>query len=90
MRRVILAVKNFNGLNLKKLCIKQIYFSYFLCPFAIITSVHASDPRYSEDITDLKLIHYFPKILKTLNNSIDYIEDDVRYISNLREVLIAK
>jgi hypothetical protein len=77
MIQVTLAVKKFNGFNLKKFSINQIYFSYFLCPFAIISSVHANEPRYSEDITDLKIIHYFPKISKILNQSIVYIENDI-------------
>lgn len=78
MKQVLLGMKNFNGFNLKKFLITQIYFSYFICPFAIISSAHQNIPRYSDDITELKIISNFPKISRILNNSISYIEKDMQ------------
>lgn len=77
-KQVLLALKKFNGLNLKKFVITHIYFSYFICPFAIISSAHENIPRYSDDIPDLKIISNYPTISKYIKNSLTYIEKDIR------------
>lgn len=85
MKQVLLALKNFNGLNLKKFLITQIYFSYFICPFAIISSAHENIPRYSDDIPDLKIISNYPKISKNIKNSLTYVEKDIG-LSKLKDL----
>ena len=85
MKQVLLALKNFNGLDIKKFLITQIYFSYFICPFAIISSAHENIPRYSDDIPDLKIISNYPRISKHIKNSLAYVEKDIR-LSKLKDL----
>jgi len=79
MKIVLHTVKKDVGIDLKRLYLTQTYFSYFLCPFAFITSIYAVDPRYEDrrKYKDLKLIKYFPEIKEELEKAISYIGQEV-------------
>ena len=77
IRKILREVKKIYGIDILRLCKSQICFSFFLCPFAIITSPYAVDPRYSieQRYKELNLIKHFPEIQKNLKDLIAYIEE---------------
>jgi hypothetical protein len=78
IRKILREVKNIYGIDILRLCKSQIYFSFFLCPFAIITSPYAIDPRYSREqkYKELNLIKHFLEIQRNLEDLIAYIEEE--------------
>jgi hypothetical protein len=83
IRNVISEVKNKYGIDIIRVYRSQIFFSFFLCPFSIITSPYAVDPRYSieQKYKELNLIKCFPDIQRNLERLIAYIkEEDATFI----------
>jgi len=76
MNKVLKTVKKMSGIDIKRIYLTQTYFSCLLCPLAIITSIHAVKPRYSEEIEyeKLGLIKNFNEILKHLGRSVSFIK----------------
>lgn len=75
IRKVLREVKKKYEIDILRLCRSQIYFSFFLCPFAIITSPYAINPRYSIEhkYKELNLIKHYLEIQRNLKDLIAYI-----------------
>lgn len=74
IKKVLREVKKKYEIDILRLCRLQIYFSFFLCPFAIITSPYAIDPRYSikHKYKELNLIKHYLEIQRNLKDLIAY------------------
>jgi hypothetical protein len=74
IRKVRREVKKKYEIDILRLCRLQIYFSFFLCPFAIITSPYAINPRYliEHKYKELNLIKHYIEIQRNLKDLIAY------------------